>query len=139
PYGDAARRGAVGGLAPDVSRAHIARAAMEGVAFRVREVFEHLYALTGMTPAPARGVDGGLTASDVFLQVQADLLGRPVRRHAVREATACGAAICAGLGVGLLTGADAAAFVAYERTFEPRLGADESTGRFAAWKAQVYG
>jgi glycerol kinase len=84
-------------------------------------------------------VDGGVSANDVFLQIQADLLGRPVRRHAVREATACGAALCAGLGAGLLSAADAGAFTRYARSFEPRISADEAAGRLAAWKAAAYG
>ncbi|HEY1750496.1 MAG TPA: FGGY-family carbohydrate kinase [Caulobacteraceae bacterium] len=139
PHGDAARRGALVGLHLGAGRAHLARAAMEGVAFRTREVFEHLCAVGGAAPPDALGVDGGLAGSDVFLQLQADLLGRPLRRHAIREATACGAAIAAGRGAGLLTEADAAAFVRYERTFEPRLGPAEADARFAAWKAAVYG
>jgi len=138
PHGDAARRGSLNGLGADTTRGQIARAALEGLAFRVREVFDYLYELTGAAPPPAVGVDGGLTASDQFMQIQADLLGRPIRRHAVREATACGAAICAGLGVGLLTAGDAQRFVAYERTFEPTISADQSTARFERWKAQVY-
>lgn len=139
PHGDAARRAALGGLSLASGRAETARAALEGVAFRAREVFEHIHALAGRTPAPALGVDGGLTASRTFLQIQADLLGRPVRRHACREATACGAAICAGRGAGLLKAADAAGFVAYDPAVEPRIGADESAARFEAWRRQAYG
>ena len=138
PHGDPARRGALTGLATETTRGQIARAGLEGSAFRVREVFEHLYEISGMIPPDALGVDGGLTSSDRFLQIQADLLGRPIRRHAVREATACGAAICAGLGVGLLAPADARAFVRYERTFEPLVAADESMELFERWKAAVY-
>ncbi|HLY78135.1 MAG TPA: FGGY family carbohydrate kinase, partial [Caulobacteraceae bacterium] len=82
PRGDPARRGILGGLSLGASRAHIARAALEGVAFRTREVFEHVLALAERAPPPALGVDGGLASSDVFLQIQADLLGQPVRRHA---------------------------------------------------------
>jgi glycerol kinase len=104
----------------------------------VREVVEHLYAISGMTPPDALGVDGGLSGSDQFLQIQADLLGRPIRRHAIREATACGAAICAGLGVGLLRASDARAFVRYERMFEPVIGEDQADERFESWKAAVY-
>jgi glycerol kinase len=139
PYGDSARRGALGGLTLAADRGQIARAALEGVAFRVREVFDHVLALAGRTPPPALGVDGGLAGSDVFLQLQADLLGRPVRRHAIREATACGAAICAGRGVGLLGAGDAGAFVSYDRTFEPQISADEAIGRLTACKTSVYG
>ena len=138
PHGDASRRGGLGGLTLAAGRAQIARAALEGVAFRVREVFDHIHALAERAPPPALGVDGGLAGSDIFLQIQADLLGRPVRRHAIREATACGAAICAGLGAGVLTQADAAAFVAYGRGFEPRISRDEADARLSAWKSAVY-
>ena len=139
PHGDAARRGVLGGLSLGAGRAHIARAALEGVAFRTREVFEHVHALAERAPPPALGVDGGLAGSDVFLQIQADLLGQPVRRHAVREATACGAAICAARGVGLLGRDETGTFVAYERTFEPAISRDEADARFAAWKQAAYG
>jgi glycerol kinase len=139
PHGDAARRGAIGGLSLGAGRAHIARAALEGVAFRTREVFEHVHALAERAPPPALGVDGGLAGSDIFLQIQADLLGHPLRRHAVREATACGAAICAGRGVGLLEADETGTFVAYERTFEPSISWDEAEARFGAWKRAAYG
>jgi glycerol kinase len=139
PYGDAARRGVLGGLSLGASRAHIARAALEGVAFRTREVFEHVHALTERAPPPALGVDGGLAGSDVFLQIQADLLGQPVRRHALREATAGGAAICAARGAGLLGANETGGFVAYARTFEPSISGDEAGGRFAVWKQAAYG
>jgi glycerol kinase len=138
PHGDASRRGALGGLTLAAGRAQIARAALEGVAFRVREVFDHVHALAERAPPPALGVDGGLAGSDVFLQIQADLLGRPVRRHAIREATACGAAICAGRGAGVLAAGDGAAFVAYDRVFEPGISRDAADARLGAWKAAVY-
>jgi glycerol kinase len=138
PHGDASRRGALGGLTLAAGRAEIARAALEGVAFRVREVFDHVHALAERAPPPALGVDGGLAGSDVFLQIQADLLGRPVRRHAIREATACGAAICAGRGAGVLAAGDGAAFVAYDRVFEPGISCDAADARLGAWKAAVY-
>ncbi|HEY5070437.1 MAG TPA: FGGY family carbohydrate kinase [Caulobacteraceae bacterium] len=139
PAPDPARAALLGGLTAAVGRAHIARAGIEGVAFRVREVFEHVFALADLPPPEVLGVDGGMTQSEVFLQIQADLLGRPVSRHAVREATALGAAICAGRGVGLLSAADAATFVRYERTFEPSLAADEAAARHRAWRAAVHG
>jgi glycerol kinase len=139
PYGDATRRGALGGLSLGASRAHIARAALEGVAWRTREVFEHVHALAERAPPAALGVDGGLASSDIFLQIQADLLGQPVRRHALREATAGGAAICAARGVGLLGADETGGFVAYDRAFEPAIGRDEADTRFDAWKQAVYG
>jgi len=139
PHGDAARRGAFGGLSLGTGRAHIARAAVEGVAFRTREVFEQVHALAERAPPPALGVDGGLAGSDVFLQIQADLLGQAVRRHSLREATAGGAAICAARGVGLLGPDETGGFVAYQRAFEPGISHDEADGRFEAWKRSAYG
>ncbi len=138
PHGDAARRGSLTGLTPAVSPAHLARAGLEGVAFRVREAFEFVYALTGAAPPEAIGVDGGLTANAGFLRIQADLLGRPLRRHAIREATAAGAALAAGRGEGLLTDSDIAAFTRYREVVEPAIGADESAARFDAWRARVH-
>nr|MDQ2861380.1 FGGY-family carbohydrate kinase [Pseudomonadota bacterium] len=137
PHGDPARRASLTGLTASVTPAHIARAALEGVAFRVREVFDHVFGLTDFTPPDVLGVDGGLTANETFLQIQADLLGRPVRRHAIPEATAAGAALCAGRGWGLLSPADACAFTRYDRVFEPAIGAGEALARFSRWRAQI--
>lgn len=138
PHGDAARRAAIGGLSAAVGKGHLARAAMEGLAFRVREIVDEIYAIAGTAPPQALGVDGGMTANATFMQIQADLLGRAVRRHAIREATLCGAAICAGRGAGLLSAADAAGFVRYDRTFEPQIAPEAAAERLAAWKAQAY-
>ena len=139
PAPDPARTGLLAGLTQSVAAAHIARAALEGVAHRARQVFDHAFELAGLPPPEALGVDGGLTSNETFLQIQADVLGRPIRRHAVREATALGAAICAGRGVKLLTEADAAAFVRYDAVFEPRIGADEAAARHRAWRLAVHG
>ena len=84
-------------------------------------------------------VDGGMTNSDALMQAQADILGIPVARHALREATACGAAICAARGVGLLGADEVAGFPTYDRTYEPRTSSEEAAGRFNAWKASAYG
>jgi glycerol kinase len=138
PHGDFQRRGLIGGLSVAAGPGHLARAGLEGVAFRVREIFEHIYAGTEFPPPANLPVDGGLTASEGLMQAQADLLARPVARHAVREATACGAAICAGRGAGLLTEADVQAFARYDRVFDPRISADEAEARFEAWRAAVY-
>ncbi len=138
PYGDPARRGALVGLSASVSQAHIARAGLEGVAFRTREVFDSVFELTGRAPPEVIGVDGGLTANETFLQIQADLLGRPVRRHAVHEATAAGAALAAARGVGLVSVTDTGPIFRYDRTIEPHISADEAESRFVAWRAQVY-
>jgi len=139
PHGDLSRRGALGGLSLAVGPAEIARAAMEGLAYRTREAFEAIYAGAGLPQPGVLSVDGGLTASDAFLQIQADALGLPVRRHAHREATACGAAVAAGRGVGLLTEADTQGFARYDRSFEPDISSDEAQARYSAWKTAAYG
>ncbi len=139
PHGDPSRRGALSGLSASVGRGHLARAGLEGLAFRAREMVEHIYGATDFAPPQALGVDGGLTANDLFLQVLADLLGRPVRRHATPEATLLGAAIGAGRGAGLLAEAEADALRRFDDPVTPAIGADESASRFAAWRAAVYG
>lgn len=139
PHPDPARRGGLTGLSPAVSRAHVARAGLEGVAFRVREVADHVFGLDGAAPPEVLNVDGGLTANETFMQIQADLLGRPVRRHAAREATLAGAALGAGLGAGLLQAADVGAFARYDAVFTPAIGRDEADARFAAWQGAAHG
>ena len=72
-----------------------------------------------------------------MLQLQADTLQRPVRRHAVPEGTAYGAALAAGLGAGLLDAADLSAVVRYGREFHPAVTRDEADAAYAAWRAAV--
>lgn len=138
PYGDLSRRGMVAGLGAGTTSAHVARAALEGVAFRVREIFDHVYSVTDLPAPEVLKADGGLTENDALMQIQADLLARPVARHSHREATACGAAFLAGLGAGLLSADDARGFARHDRVFEPSLSAEEAGARLAAWKQLVY-
>lgn len=138
PYGDLGRRGMIGGLTLATGPGEIARAGLEGVACRVREVVDHIYRSGGFARPDLLRADGGLTGSDALMQAQADVLGIPVARHALREATACGAAICAGRGVGLLGPREAEGFVRYDRTFIPGISAVETEARFGKWKARVY-
>jgi glycerol kinase len=139
PHGDPSRRGALRGLTAAVDRAHIARAGLEGLAFRAREMLEAVQGLSDIPFPEAIGADGGLTRSRLFLQTLADLTGRPVRRHATVEATLLGAALAAGRGGGLLTETDIAAARRFEAPVTPRLGADEAAERFTAWRSAVYG
>ncbi|MGH7022165.1 MAG: FGGY-family carbohydrate kinase, partial [Caulobacteraceae bacterium] len=139
PSGDPDRRAALTGITPSVSRAHLARAAYEGVAFRAREIVDHIYGLVEFDPPPAIGVDGGLTRSPVFLRILADCLGRPVRRHATPEATLLGAAMAAGRGAGLLSDTDREAMIRFEAPVAPGLTPADSAERFAAWRARIDG
>jgi glycerol kinase len=134
PHGDGARRASIGGLSRATTRAHIARAVFDGIAYRVREVHDAIRSvLDGGAVAPLR-VDGGASRSDVLMQLQADALGEPLERLAIADAAALGAAICAGDGAGLWDANDMAALRHADRIFEPRLSADERDAKFALWR-----
>ncbi|WP_350347373.1 glycerol kinase GlpK [Agromyces sp. G08B096] len=99
PYWRPDARGALVGLTRYVNKGHIARAALEAIAFQTRDVIEAVNADAGVDLTELR-VDGGATANDTLLQFQADILGVPVVRPVVAETTALGAAYAAGLAVG---------------------------------------
>ncbi len=106
PHWDPAARGAIFGLTRGTTRAHLARAALEAIAFEVRDVADVIAAEAPAPAGPAEAagtalrVDGGASANDLLMQLQADQLQRPVERPAVAETTALGAAFLAGLAVG---------------------------------------
>lgn len=121
PHWDAYARGTIIGLTRDSSAAHIARAALEGVAFQVADLLDAMHADTGKRLSELR-VDGGACRSEPMMQFQADLLGVPVVRPAVIETTALGAAYLAGLAVEFWKNADAIATQwRVEKTFEPKM------------------
>jgi glycerol kinase len=137
PYWDPHARGAIVGLTRGSTRAHLARASLEAIAFQSAELIEAMSADSGVTLSELR-VDGGATASDLLMQVQADLLGVPVVRPRVTETTALGAAYLAGLAVGFWKDeAQIAALWSRDRVFEPSIGRDEAATRLATWKRAV--
>jgi glycerol kinase len=99
PHWRSDARGVIVGLTAYVTRAHIARAALEAVAWQVREVVDAMTADSGAKLTLLK-VDGGMTANDLLMQFQADVLDAPVVRPAVAETTCLGAAYAAGLAVG---------------------------------------
>ncbi|CAD6001427.1 glycerol kinase GlpK [Agreia sp. COWG] len=99
PHWRSDARGALVGLTRFVNKGHIARAALESIAFQTREVLDAVNADSGV-PLTELKVDGGATANDTLLQFQADILNVPVVRPVVAETTALGAAYAAGLAVG---------------------------------------
>ncbi|KQZ08781.1 glycerol kinase [Agromyces sp. Root1464] len=105
PYWRPDARGALVGLTRYVNKGHIARAALEAIAFQTRDVIEAVNADAGVDLTELR-VDGGATANDTLLQFQADILGVPVVRPVVAETTALGAAYAAGLAVGFWSSLD---------------------------------
>jgi len=135
PYNDPANRAAIVGLTGASTPREIARAAFESLAFRMREIAESAASIEGIEVPETLPVDGGLAANDLFLQIQADLLGRPVARHVELEATALGACIAAALGAGLANENDLASLTQTGKRFDPSIDAAESDARFAAWRA----
>jgi len=99
PHWRSDARGVIAGLTGFVTKAHLARAALEATAWQVREVVDAMAADSGLPLAELK-VDGGMTASEILLQTQADVLDVPVVRPEVTETTALGAAYAAGLAVG---------------------------------------
>ncbi len=137
PHWDAYARGLIVGLTRGTTRGHVARAALDAIAFQVADVTDAMREDSGIDLAALR-VDGGAAANDLLLQIQADLLGVPVVRPAVTETTALGAAYLAGLAVGYWKDRDAiAANGSAERRFEPVLPADQAAARRARWRDAV--
>jgi glycerol kinase len=134
PHLDLERRALIGGLTRGATKAHVTRAAMEGIAFRVREMLDRIYEDSGLPRPAGLAVDGGASANDLFMQVQADVLGQPVERMAPIEATVFGAAVLAGQAEAVW-GADAVDQLRkIDRTFEPTWSAEEGEERFDNWR-----
>jgi glycerol kinase len=137
PYWRPDARGTLVGLTRYVTKAHIARAALEATAFQTRDVIEAVTADAGR-PLEELRVDGGMTRNDALMQFQADILDIPVVRPRVVETTALGAAYAAGLAVGVWADRDELrAQWQEDRRFEPRMDADERARRYRQWKKAV--
>jgi glycerol kinase len=137
PHWDAHARGTIVGLSRGTTRAHIARAALEAIAFQSAEVLLAMQR-DARQPLVELRVDGGATANDLMMQFQADLLGVPVVRPRVTETTALGAASLAGLAVGFWKSTDeVAANWQADRVFEPALARDAAEARMRQWSRAV--
>jgi len=137
PHWDAYARGTMVGLSRGTTKAHIARAALEAIAFQSAEVLMAMQRDAGQPLVELR-VDGGATANDLLMQFQADLLGVPVVRPRVTETTALGAAYLAGLAVGFWNSTDeVAANWQVDRRFEPAMPRDAAAARLRQWERAV--
>ncbi|MFP5465081.1 MAG: glycerol kinase GlpK [Gammaproteobacteria bacterium] len=137
PYWDASARGAMVGLTRGANRAHIARAALEAIAFQSADLLDAMRADAGQRIETMR-VDGGAAVNALLMQIQADLLGIPVVVPRILETTALGAAYLAGIRAGVWeSAADVAAYWQSERTYEPAISADEAGARLARWREAV--
>jgi glycerol kinase len=130
-------RGVIAGLTAYVTRSHLARAALEATAWQVTDIVEAMNAESDVELQTLK-VDGGMTASDLLLQIQADLVDAPVVRPTVTETTCLGAAYAAGLAVGFWP--DTSALRAHwraDRRWEPRMPAERREAERAQWRKAV--
>ncbi len=133
PHWDPYARGTLSGLTRGTTRAHIARAALEGIAYQVAELLVAMQADAGL-PVTELRVDGGAAANALLMQFQADLLGVPVVRPRHLESTAQGAAYLAGLAVGYWQDeAEIASLWQVERVFEPAMDPSRRAELMAGW------
>jgi glycerol kinase len=136
PYWDAEARGSIVGLTRGTTVAHIARAALESIAFQSAALLQAMSRDTG--PVTELRVDGGACVNDLLMQIQADLLGIPVVRPVVTETTALGAAYLAGLACGVWRDLDElSAQWQVQRRFLPTLPRDRAAERMARWEHAV--
>jgi len=137
PHWDAYARGSVFGLTRGATGGHLARAALESIAFQSADVLTAMEKDAGVKLAELR-VDGGAAANDLLMQFQADILGAPVVRPKVLETTALGAGYLAGLAVGYWKdAADVAANWQVDRRFEPAMSRDRRLELRAGWEKAV--
>jgi glycerol kinase len=137
PHWDPYARGAILGITRDTTIAHIARAAIEAMAYQTRDVLDAMRADSGIALGHLQ-VDGGAAVNDPLLQFQADLLGVPVRRPAVTETTALGAAYLAGLAVGYWKDtAELARAWTLDREFLPTISESERDALHRRWRKAV--
>jgi glycerol kinase len=136
PYWDPYARGTIVGLTRGTTRAHIARAALEAIAYQSRDVLDTMGAEAGL-PVGTLRVDGGAAANDFLCQFQADVLGAEVLRPAVTETTGLGAAYLAGVGAGIWKTEDLADRWKLERRFTPALAPGAREEGYAGWRRAV--
>jgi glycerol kinase len=136
PHWDPHARGTITGLTRGSTRAHLARATLEAIAYQTVDAVRALEAGAGVELGELRA-DGGATANRWLMQFQADVLGAPVVLPEVAETTALGAALLAGVGVGAWTVADVRAGWRERARFEPRMSEGERACLLAGWHAAL--
>ena len=136
PHWDPEARGTLLGISRGTTRAHLARATLEAIAFQVRDVVDVMTEAAGLA-MPVLQVDGGASANDLLCQLQADQLGVPVRRPRFLETTALGAAFLAGLGTGVWSSPEELTDTwQLDRRFDPTSGVRDN-GDHARWSRAV--
>jgi glycerol kinase len=137
PWWDAYARGTIVGITRGTGKAHLARAVVESMAFQTADVVDAITQASGTPPAEMR-IDGGASVMDLLCRFQADLLGVPVRRAAIQETTALGAAFLAGIAEGVWDSpATVNATWRAEASFAPAMDALERDARMATWHRAI--
>ncbi|MFN0022072.1 MAG: glycerol kinase GlpK [Pirellulaceae bacterium] len=137
PYWDPEARGTIFGITRGTTAAHIARAAVESMAFQSRDLLDAMRSDAAL-PLTTLKVDGGASLNNTLMQFQADIVGATVRRPVVAETTALGAAYLAGLAVGYWKDqSDITGNWALDREFQPQMPAAERDARYGDWQKAV--
>jgi glycerol kinase len=137
PYWRSDARGVIVGLSRYNTKAHLARATLESICYQTKDVVAAMQADSGVTLDVLR-VDGGVTANELAMQLQSDILGVPVSRPVVAETTALGAAYAAGLGVGFWRSTDELAANWHEgRRWQPTWTGEQRAAGYAGWTKAV--
>ena len=136
PYWDPYARGTLVGITRGTGRAHLARAALEAIAYQSRDVLDTMKRESGVSLTTLR-VDGGAAANDFLCQFQADMLGVEVLRPSVTETTGLGAAYLAGVGAGLWTSRELATRWKLERKFTPTMSDRARDAAYGGWRRAV--
>lgn len=137
PHWDAAARGLVANLERSSTAAHLARAAVDAVAFQVADVLDAMEAAAGVE-LPVLLADGGATRNATLMQMQADIIGRPVQRDTQEDLSARGAAMLAGIALGWWkSSADLTSLSKAVETFEPRMSVAQRDELRASWRLAV--
>jgi len=136
PHWDSYARGSIFGLTRGSTAGHLARAAVESIAYQVADLLDAMQKDSGDAVLELR-VDGGAAANDSLMQFQADILGVPVVRPAVTETTALGAAYLAGIAVGFWPGGISAAATGKDRRFEPQMPSSQAHALRNRWNEAV--
>lgn len=138
PFWDQYARGTITGITRGTTRAHLARAALDGIAFQVADVLDAMRQDSGIAMSALR-VDGGASKNDLLMQFQADILQAPVVRPKVVETTALGAAYLAGLATGFWKDrSELTSSWQVDRTFEPQMSADQAAHRRSRWSQALH-
>ena len=138
PYWDMYSRGTIVGMTRGTNRAHIVRAALEAICYQSYDLFKAMVADRGGRMPRQMNVDGGASANSFMMQFQADILGVPVVRPVVLETTALGAALLAGIGVGLYASKEeAASMVKPDLTFRAEMDDERREKTLAGWHRAV--